>query len=191
VNYATAGLVAALLLTLTGCAMPAAHPVPSAPPASPSAAPQPAEPAQLTFDKVNPCQLLTADQLTTLDAVEVPSSPTHEPGDNYCGWGSNKIEVNASWIAELVFGQPFPTTLDSPGPERTLQIEGYTVLEGSNPNSTPKTSCIQFINIAPNQTLQTSYVADGTSGVNHQKACESATQFSTMLINNLHALTGH
>jgi hypothetical protein len=196
-NRTTAALTATtILLMMSACAAPIAgnHNTPAATstPARPSIPPQAAQPAQVPFNKVNPCQLLTTDQLNTLDAYKVLSYPQQEPGDSTCAWSSNKTAVNGSWIADLTFDQPFPTTLDSPAPVQHLQIEGYPVLEGSNSSSTPDASCVQVIDIAPNQTLMASYVIGGTiAGLNHRKACENATQFSTMVINNLRALTGH
>jgi Protein of unknown function (DUF3558) len=197
-NRTTAALAAAtILLTMSACAAPTGHPIQNNPtatsiPAQPSDPPQAAQPAHVPFDKINPCQLLTTDQQNTLDVFKVPSDPLYETGGSRCGWGSNSTAVNGVWIARLAFDQPFPTTLDSPAPVQRVQIDSYPVLEGSNSASTPDASCVQVINIAPNQTLLISYDLYGTiAGLNHRKACENATQFSTMVIDNLRALTGH
>lgn len=197
-NRTTAALTAAtILLTVGACAAPTGHPIQNNPtatstPAQPSNPPQAAPPAPVPFDKINPCQLLTAEQRNTLDVFKVPSDPLYETGGSRCGWGSNSTAVFGSWIARLAFDQPFPTTLDSPVPVQHLQIEGYPALQGSSSTSSPDASCVQVIDIAPNQTLMISYAIDGTiAGLNHQKACENATRFSTMVIHNLRALTGH
>jgi hypothetical protein len=197
-NRTTAALAAAtILLTMSACAAPIGHPAQNTPTpvstaAQPSNPPQAAPPAPVPFDKINPCQLLTTDQQNTLDVFEISSNPLYETGGSRCGWGSNSTAVDGTWIARLAFDQPFPTTLDSPAPVQHLQIESYPALEGSSSASTPDVSCVQVINIAPNQTLLISYAISGTiAGLNHQKACENATQFSTMVIDNLRALTGH
>lgn len=188
-NRVLVGSVAALLLIVVvgGCAAPADDTAPAGPPTSPAPAAAAAPPQ---FAKIDPCRLLTAAQQNEFDIFR-PSGPQYETGGSYCGWGSYDINVNGNWVAKLQFGQPFPANLSTPGPTRKLQISGYQVLEGSNPSFTPTTSCVQYVNVAPNNTLIASYDAGKLAGVDHQMACATATRFSTMLIGNLNALLGH
>lgn len=187
-----AALVVLALVTLAGCATPSSPkvtPPPTSASVSPSADAQ--QPGAALSNKINPCSLLTSSQQENLAVYTLRKYPTYDPDESQCGWTSTAVNNDASWIAKLQFGQPFPTTLESPAPTQRLRVDGYTALQGSNPNFTPDSSCVQFISVGPNLTLVSSYVTSSTAGsTDRQQTCAAATRFSEMLIKNLRAQTG-
>lgn len=80
-----------------------------------------------------------------------------------------------------------PSTLNSPAPTQIVQLDGYGAIQGSLAADSADGSCVQLIDIAQGQNLQVAYTTfdNPIPGMNHQLACQLATQVSQYAIQNL------
>jgi len=189
--------IAAVLLCVAGCAAPQPPPEnePStAPltPATPTSTPFPSRPAKLRIDGINPCNSLTPTQTTSLRVSAFEGYPkTVAPGVMQCSWVGNGFTLK-NWIVQLIPNRGITPTINSAAAVQTIQIDGFTTLQGSSPLSDGKSDCVQLIDIADGQSLLTSYgdLDLGQNGANdHDTACRILTKFSTMVIKNLRTMT--
>jgi Protein of unknown function (DUF3558) len=151
----------------------------------------PARPANLRLDGIDPCTLVTSAQLRNLDAQQGNLSKNPVPGVVQCGWGGNGFRLN-NWIDQLILNRSITPTINSVAPVQTVQIDGFTALQGSPPFGDGKSDCVQLIDIADGQSLLTSYEDPnlGQNGANdHDTTCRILTKFSTMVVNNLRTMT--
>jgi hypothetical protein len=188
--------IAAVLLCLAGCAAPQPPPenepsIPPLAPPAPTSTPFPPRPANLRLDGIDPCGLVTPTQLKQLDARQVGGRTTPIPGVVECGWGGNGFRLN-TWIGQLILNHGITPTINSVAPVQTVQIDGFTALQGSSPIDDGKADCDQLFDIADGQSLLIGYSDDDLekNGANgHDAACRIASKFSTMAINNLRTMT--
>jgi hypothetical protein len=186
------------LLDLAGCASPQSRqPAPVIEPGSPmlpgeTSSPFPPRPAELRIDGINPCNLLTPNQTTSLRVSVFEGYPKPvAPGVMQCSWIGNGFTLK-NWIAQLISNRGITPTISSAAAVQTIQIDGFTTLQGSSPLSDGKSDCVQLIDIAQGQSLLASYndpelTKDGID--HHQLTCEMDSKFSTEVIQNLRTMT--
>jgi len=184
-----------VMLGLAGCAAPQPPPQnePSIPPLAPTTPTNtsfPPRPANLRLDGIDPCSLITPTQLKQLDARQVNVNKNPAPGVIACGWGGNGFRLN-NWIGQLILDRGITPTINSVAPVQTVQIDGFTALQGSSPIDDGKTDCDQLFDIADGQSLLIGYgdIDLSKNGSNeHDTACRTLTKFSTMVIKNLRTM---
>lgn len=182
------GLVSAL--ALTGCS--GNGPAVSQPASSTLALPP--RPAVLALDGIDACALLTETQRRELgvklgkrgDNIEDPHSPA-------CDWSNFPNVPDNGWVARIITRYGADHALGSQTGVQVVTVDGFPTVQTSSPEAgDPKENCLLFIDVAPGQTLETSY-QNGTGdypGITHEVACQQATKAAELMVDTLRTLKG-
>jgi hypothetical protein len=162
----------------------------SAPPPSPVLPPRP---AVLPLDKVTACQLLTDDQRQQLGVnrgkvgtnVEDPNRPA-------CDWSNFPNAPDKGWVARIITIYGAAHALASDAGAEQVSVNGFPAVQTSAGSLDPNTNCLVFIDVAPGQTLESSFqnIQGDYPGLNHEVACQLAEQAGSLMIDTLKSLQG-
>jgi hypothetical protein len=191
-----------LLLAVAGCALPplpipaAGPPPPTTESAAPTSSPFPPRPAELRLDGVDPCQLLTPTQKTTLNAEQNSSGKNDDQlGSLDCSWttpvtASRDPRPSNTWAAFAVLNQSADYALGNEAPVQTVQIDGYSTVQTSSPAAGPDRECLLYIDVAQGQNLTVRYdnFEGNYPGMNHQIACQLDRKAATLMLQTLPTL---
>jgi hypothetical protein len=178
-----AGVVAAA--ALTGCGTDA----PAVPATPPGPVVLPARPVELPLDGIQPCSLLSAEQLSALGVPDKGQTAPNSDllGSNTCLWSGS---------AEPPHGSPQATAVTKQGvdyfraPEdRVIDVDGMPALETASPDLDAASHCWVLVDVAANQTLWVQYSPEGpvTPGTTHQIACDRARDVARAMVISLRA----
>ena len=86
--------------------------------------------------------------------------------------------------AEYALGSQTGTRLEN--------VDGFTAVETTSPQTDPRLHCLLAIDVAPGQTLGVQYynVAGDYPGINHEVACQQAEKAAALMLDTLKSLKG-
>lgn len=155
-----------------GCSEQANPPPSPAPLTGPALAPRPRE---IRVDDVNPCEILSAPQLTTLGVSRPRFTPATATRGNTCQWSHSPDEPLDAYAVEIDTKSGIESSFDNPRGVRATLIAGFPTIETQGFHSPSNTSCGLVIDIARGQTVNVSYDYNGKQApMNRDQACLKA-----------------
>jgi hypothetical protein len=168
-------------MALTGCTAT----VEGDPATGPTGSKLPPRPSEINVDGLNPCMLLTADQLDRLDVSGGTFKPADRRGPDSCSWDRSTAEdgfhsylvgVDATVGAELSL-VPFAVV---------VTVAGFPAVLTHNQYRSYETQCIVVLDVAPGQTVQVNYDYNGPRlPLTREETCGKAQQAAEMVMENL------
>jgi hypothetical protein len=192
-----AGLLgsAALAFGAAGCAPASPPPATSSPPPPPVAttsSPFPPRPAELRLDGVDPCALLTPAEVARLG---VDQGDRFDDADQFrslsCDWAnSGGVKPEKSWIARAIVKQGADYALGNIAPVQVVKVGGFSAVQTSSPYQNAERQCILAIDVAQGEQLRVQFDnrAGDFPGINHQVACQQASNAAELMLQNLRGL---
>jgi hypothetical protein len=188
---AVAGLMAVgvAVASLAGCSSTPATPPP---PAAPATSPMPTRPVVLRLDQEgnDPCGLLSAAQVSQLGASPGTRSAVAGEPDSYdCLWMRNPATLDGSWFARADLRHDAAYYLSSSA--QIVQVSGFGTVQTASGLGERDTNCQLYVDAAPEQSLEVQYATlRGGAGINHQLACQLASQAAEQMLANLRTASG-
>ena len=169
----------------------AAAPSSTAPTSSPFAP----RPVDLPLDNVNPCTLLTATQTNHFRFKK--GSASFDTNGPVCNWSTSP--PRGVWTVALDLDEGADSALHNnalpsgaPGPHEATQttLDGYGMIETGDTMFGSDSACILYIDVAPLQNLKVEFldIEPDYPGLNHQLACQLATQIAHPALHTLRTL---
>jgi hypothetical protein len=168
-------------MAVTGCTAT----VDGDPAAGPTGSQLPPRPSEVKVEDLDPCALLTADQLDQLDVSGGRFKPADRRGPDSCSWDrSTREDGFRSYLVGID-----PTV----GAELSLvpfavvtTVTGFPAVLTHNQYRSYETQCIVILDVAPGQTVQVNYDYNGPRlPLTREETCGKAQQAAEMVMQNL------
>lgn len=189
---AVAGILAAT--TLMGCSGPVAgdaSPSPAGDRGEPSGPALPPRPQEIPVDDIDPCGLLTPDQVDLLGLHSAQFEPATDEIGPSCRWVHSPYEPIGAYLVALDTDFGIETILGNSRGITTTSIAGFPAVETESEKLLlPGTQCIVAIDVAPGQVLQLNYSYSGVLPTTRELACEKARPVAEMAMQNLIEMAG-
>lgn len=183
----TAALIA--LIAATGCSASIGDgsDVASEQAPGPAGAPAlPPRPQEVRLDDVDPCSLLTAEQLRRLDVRGGQFRPADDRYGANCRWVHSPQEPVEAYLIALDVSSGIETSFDNPGGSAPITVAGFPAIETESPElRLPDTQCIVVVDVAPGQALQVNYDYAGSLPMTRERACDRARPAAEMAMRTL------
>ncbi|MFC5995997.1 DUF3558 domain-containing protein [Pseudonocardia hispaniensis] len=190
----TTRLVAHLLVLLaltTGCTALPGNPAPTTPD-DPETSRLPTRPRDIPVDEIEPCDLLTADQLMQLEVSHGAPTNSHvNPSRSVCQWGRFPDEPQDFYLMTVDTGRGAAYALGSVTGGRIVDVAGYAAVETRVGSSPEDRHCVLLVDVAAGQNLWVQYDYTGkTVPITKQLACQKAHTAAEMAVQTLRERTG-
>lgn len=188
---AAAGLVP-LVALLTACSSllpggtaPAADPTTTGTPA-----PLPARPRELPLTGLDPCTVLTDQQLDELGVGNPRAGVSpDEFASQQCLWSRFPAEPQDYYLVRLAVGRDARDALRSTTGATVRDVAGFAAVETVSPESLPERNCVLFVDVAAGESMIVVYDYLGTTvPMTTALACEKARTAAGLMARTLQAL---
>jgi hypothetical protein len=130
----------------------------------------------------DPCQLLTAEQLSQLGTGGQPSHRPSPWGQDTCTWDNNVLRVKVSPSTTLKHGlKSVLRTVNKTAPDE--KVEGYPMVTAQPLGL----SCGIYVSTTSEDTFAVDISATDSDRPEHQDTCAVAKQVASMVLSNLPA----
>lgn len=182
----TVAATALLLLGLTACGTEAPAPPPAEPTSAPASALLPPRPMVLRLDGVQPCSLLTAQEVARLGVRRI--GPAWD-NTSSCDWQTPGMKLGYGFSASLERQEGAEVAAQGEGAQ-VVSVGGFPAVRTASAIFDPTYSCIYVVDVAPGQILGLFYenTYKDIPGMNHELACQRAAQVAELMVANLRRL---
>lgn len=174
------GVLALALVGLVGCGGGSAVPGGSR---------LPPRPTELRLDGVDPCALLTGQQVSALGvSAGVREQNTDELGSADCQWRNSAEEpVVFGYLARLIVKRGADYALDNSTGAQVVTLNGFSAVQTTSPHVNPKEHCLLLIDVAQGESLWVQWMTlpPDYPGLNHEMACQKAQDAGRIMLTNL------
>jgi hypothetical protein len=168
--------VAALLtgLALVGCSTGSTTDNPA-----PTAAPGPGRPTVVLMNGIDPCAVLTDDEVRGLGIEKARKHLTEASADNgnapQCVWNVTGFGPSAGiYVQGVTYRSVDDVLSDTSAPTTVIDVQGFRAVERDNSLSEKNRSCQVFVDVADGQAFQVAYQTGDTGGLS--QTCQRAEQ---------------
>lgn len=144
----------------------------------------PPPPQQLPLDTVEPCRLLTADQLRTLDVGGEISHQADSRRGAGCQWSHFPGEPQEGYLVELHVERDVEGFLTLPAQTLPTAVAGFPAVQTDFVGlGMPRPgSCTVLVGVAEGQTMQITYSYTGSLRVTTEQSCTKAQTAAEMAV---------
>jgi hypothetical protein len=145
----------------------------------------PLRPFDISVDRVDPCNLLTREQLDQLDVSGGRFKPEDRRGPAACAWDrSSRDDGFQSYLVGI--DPSVQVDLARVSFAVVTVVAEFPAILTHNELSTFETQCIVVLNVAPNQTVQVNYDYNGPRlPLTREETCGKAQHAAEMVMQNL------
>lgn len=170
------------LLAVVACAGCSEQVAPLPPPTGPA---WPQRPREMRLDDVHPCEVLSAQQLSTLGVSKPRFTPATNTRGATCQWAHSPEEPLDAYTAEVDTQSGIEATFDNPRGTRATTIAGFPAVETQGFHSPANSNCGLVVDIAHAQTLNISYDYNGAMPSTREMACTKARAAAELAMQTL------
>lgn len=155
--------------------------------APPGPGPLPPPPRHLSLDGVDPCKLLTNDQLRVLDVGDQRLTPADTTRGPVCQWSHYQTEPQEGYLVELMVGRDIEEFLALPAKTVATSIAGFPAVQTDFVGlGEPRPgACTVLVGVAEHRTVQVSYSYTGAQPVTSEQSCAKARTAAEMATQTL------
>jgi hypothetical protein len=145
------------------------------------------------LDGLTACQLLSDAQRLQLglnrgkvvNNIEDPDRPA-------CDWSNFPNVPDNGWVARIIMRYGAEHALGSENIAQQVDVNGFPAVQTSSSDKDNNTYCLLFVDVAPGQTLETTYenLRGDYPGINHEVACQQAEKAAALMLDTLKSLKG-